>query len=128
MERGRRARHVLDHHVRSAAMARQHVSEACEGLSSDVVDVAVLLTSELVGNAVQHGRGAIVLIVERNDHRLRVEVQDDGPGAPAVASRGPLAHDGRGLMLVEALATEWGIYPKASEAGTRVWFGLATSG
>ncbi|MFF9195684.1 ATP-binding protein [Streptomyces sp. NPDC014779] len=86
-------------------------------------DVAELLTSELVTNALVHTEhGAVVTATVLPEH-LRVEVRDFVPGL----SRPPVPHaddgtHGRGLVLVQALADSWGVENQG--AGKVVWFEL----
>lgn len=108
----------------SAAMARRHVSGACAHLGREFHDVAVLLASELVGNAVEHARSeAIHLVVDQRESRFRVEVHDDLADRPSLQHTDTLAPRGRGLMLVERLAAEWGVDP-SPRGGKQVWFQL----
>ena len=108
----------------SAALARRHVAAACSHLGREFHDVAVLLASELVGNAVEHAHSdAIHLVVDRGESRFRVEVHDDLAGRPAPQQTDALAPRGRGLMLVERLAAEWGVDP-SPRGGKQVWFQL----
>lgn len=95
---------------------------------SDVVDVAVLLTSELVANAVLYGLEPIRLQLHRHGGLLRIEVQDGGlpftPGTPGAWSM--TDEGGRGLSLVDALASSWGCHSGgAALAGKTLWFELA---
>jgi anti-sigma regulatory factor (Ser/Thr protein kinase) len=84
-------------------------------------DVAVLLTSELVTNAIMHETGeAITLGIRRLRGRLRVDVYDTAPSFPVVTVAPGDAETGRGLMLVAALAAEWGFY--RTPAGKAVYF------
>jgi anti-sigma regulatory factor (Ser/Thr protein kinase) len=99
------------------------------GAGSPVMDTAVLLTSEIVTNAVMHsdsrrtGGSVTVLMIEINGG-LRVEVADDGSDLSAPVVRGDVyASDGHGLYLVQALADQWGYV--RDESGTTVWFWLA---
>ncbi|OLT29502.1 hypothetical protein BJF83_11480 [Nocardiopsis sp. CNR-923] len=93
-----------------------------------MVDDAVLLTSELATNAVQHTpsnlpeAGFGVLIEHEHGHRVRVTVHDGGSffDAPYVAHPEPDAEHGRGLFLVDALATSWGSFVTLS--GRKTWF------
>lgn len=85
--------------------------------------VAELLLSELVTNALVHTDDGAVVAVSVAPQKLRVEVRDFVPGMPV--SHVPNADDGthgRGLILVERLADAWGVSPQA--VGKVVWFEL----
>ena len=88
----------------AAAIARQHVRDVAS-TTSDVVD-AELVASELVTNAWAHGRGkgAITMTITVADDVMCVEVCSDSEGFPRQVS----SSDGRGLLLVESLASDWG--------------------
>lgn len=101
------------------------MSGACESLPRDVVDVVTLLTSELVANAALHGAGPVQLAVTAADDALHVEVHDRSSDLPQARAAGHLDDSGRGLMLVERLASAWGVAPCDVPAGKRVWFDLA---
>lgn len=108
----------------SAAEARRHVASTCSHLGREFHDVAVLLASELVGNAVEHAKSeAIHLVVDQREARFRVEVHDEVAGRPRPQQVDSLAPRGRGLMLVERLAAEWGVDP-SPRGGKQVWFQL----
>jgi anti-sigma regulatory factor (Ser/Thr protein kinase) len=113
----------------AAAEARSRVREAVGAWGVPVdLDDAVLLTSELVANAVLHGGGAVTLSVRAGGGRLRVDVRDMSEDLPAAgADPGADAVSGRGLMLVKALAAEWGSYP-ATGGGKAVFFVLGPAG
>ncbi|MCX4446008.1 ATP-binding protein [Streptomyces sp. NBC_00708] len=86
--------------------------------------VAELLLSELVTNALVHTDDGAVVAVSVAPRRLRVEVRDFVTGMPP-ESHVPPADDGthgRGLVLVESLADSWGISPRS--LGKVVWFEL----
>jgi anti-sigma regulatory factor (Ser/Thr protein kinase) len=96
-----------------------------EDLDGETVQSAELLVSELVTNAVVHGRGRLILRGELDDDRLLVEVIDDGDGFErTVRQRGVDSVGGRGLAIVDALASRWGIH----EGTTHVWFELERPG
>lgn len=90
-----------------------------------VADTAVLLTSEVVSNAVIHagphlmGAGLAVL-VRSNSGMVRVEVSDGSTVIPVFVDAPPEALSGRGLLLLDALATSWGSTP--NRVGKSVWF------
>ena len=85
-------------------------------------DIAELLVSELVTNAINHGRTTCLLELTATSTVLRAAVADDGDGAPQLRYAGPEAESGRGLAIVEALASRWGVEPTSS--GKVVWFEL----
>jgi len=86
-------------------------------------DIAVLLTSDLVTDAIMHGDGETVTLAVRcfRGH-LRVGVYDTPPSFPA-AGEPAVTEAGRGLVLVAALSTEWGSF--RTVAGKARYFTLA---
>ena len=109
----------------SARLARQLTRGALQGCPDPLVDVAELLVSELVGNAVRHASSAPVMRIEVESGSVRVIVQDDSsalPVLPEFYEPDPEADSGRGLLLVASLATTWG-WSKTPD-GKRVWFTL----
>ena len=81
-----------------------------------------LLVTELVTNAVVHGSGAIALRIRLDGDRVIGEVVDEGQGFEReVRRRGSDEVGGRGLLIVDALSSRWGIH----EGTTHVWFELA---
>ena len=117
-----RADWVLAADVRSVARARTLVAQKLIGLPDESMDVVILLTSELVTNAVLHGSGPVCLHVAWGDGTVRVEVNDQSPEQPVL--RGEMmvrnAPNGRGLLLVDGLCTDWGVL--AGKPGKTVWF------
>jgi anti-sigma regulatory factor (Ser/Thr protein kinase) len=111
----------------SAANARRFVGAALLrwDVEADVADVALLLTSELVTNAYRHAACDAQVSAVRRPDVVRVEVHDSGGGRVQRRPLDPERADGRGLNIVDALATRWG--STTSESGTLVWFELATS-
>ena len=103
----------------SASRARQLVNNRTAALSAQQREDAVLLVSELVSNALQHGVGAIWLRIDSETDGVRIEVSDEGnvafPPSPT-----PGAHGGWGLRIVDELSDDWGVL----EGSTRVWFYL----
>lgn len=87
--------------------------------ANDHLESALVITSELVTNAVLHARTAITLRVEVKGPTVRIEVFDENPRLPVVAPCPPDATSGRGLALVTALATSWGMENRAG--GKVVW-------
>lgn len=93
------------------------------GIDGHDADVAVLLTSELVTNAIRHGAAPVRLRAGVDARGLRVEVDDEARGTVAPRRAAPGDAHGRGLFLVETLADRWGC--RAAGSGKRVWFELA---
>jgi anti-sigma regulatory factor (Ser/Thr protein kinase) len=92
-------------------------------------DVACLLGSELVTNAVRHSDsrqpgGTVTVTVSVSGGEVLVEVTDDGgPAWPAIREDGdPCAEDGRGLVLVAQLSTGWGY--ERHDGRLTTWFRL----
>src|SRR6476661_1833877 len=112
----------------AAAEARRRVRDAIRSWQVPVdLDAALLLTSELVTNAIRHEAGqgaqAVMLAIASSRGRLRVDVHDTSRSLPAVAEVPADAETGRGLLLVATLSDEWGFYRTA--AGKAVYFTLA---
>jgi serine/threonine-protein kinase RsbW len=95
------------------------------GVSGETVERTQLLASELVSNAVLHGRAPIRLRVRSADKAgatIRVEVSDAGTAAPTVRTADRSDPSGRGLQLVADLARCWGTSRR--NGATQVWFEL----
>jgi anti-sigma regulatory factor (Ser/Thr protein kinase) len=111
-------------HVREA---RAFVAKLL-GPDCPLADAAVLLTSEVVTNAVVHSNsrladGTVTLVVTETGDGLRIQVADAGSELTAPIVRGEIySADGHGLQLVQSLADRWGYL--RGPAGTTVWFWL----
>jgi len=109
----------------SASVARRFVRDSLDAWGAGgFEEVAVLLTSELVTNALLHARSAPELNVRLVDGRLRITVADHTPVAPVRKRYGKEAATGRGLLLIETMANAWGTEP--SDVGKVVWFELSS--
>lgn len=110
----------------SAQRARRIAHSAALGLGDDAAEVVALLTSEVVTNAIVHGAGeSFELGVTCLPHACRVEVCDGSRCLPSLGrSSTDDAEHGRGLNLVDELATDWGVRPVDDRAGFEkaVWF------
>jgi anti-sigma regulatory factor (Ser/Thr protein kinase) len=111
----------------NVAKARAFVAEVL-GPDHPCADVAVLLCSELVTNAVLHSNsrrhgGGVTVVVADLAESVQVEVIDEGSASsiPVVKADVYVA-EGHGLFLVENLADQWGY--ESEDAGTTVWFRL----
>jgi serine/threonine-protein kinase RsbW len=107
--------------------ARRFVSAAIR-VGSPLRDVTRLLVSEAVTNAVLHSAsgqadGKFTVQYQLDDHRLRVEVSDDGgEGGPRRRVHHLESITGRGLELFDALSDRWGV--DGGPGGRTVWFEL----
>lgn len=88
----------------------------------DVVDVAGLLTSEMVTNALLHAGTPVRLVISLDDHMLRVEAHDQSRDVPEVRAPDFESSTGRGMALINALAADWGA--RGEPGGKVVWFSL----
>lgn len=108
----------------SAAAARRFVAKTLAGWGhSEHADTACLLASEIATNAVRHSREPLGLRLHHSAREIVVEITDDSTHVPRRCLVGPDDENGRGLMLVEALAADWGSRPAGT--GKTVWFTLA---
>ncbi|WP_240659952.1 SpoIIE family protein phosphatase [Streptomyces sp. WAC 01529] len=114
---------------RSVATARSFVRDTLQGWGfTDIVDDAVVLTSELVTNAVVHAGTAADVLCLRSDDAVRIEVSDRYPEREIPLQQSSLnmgspdREGGRGLQLCAALATRWGV--DYTPTNKQVWFQL----
>jgi anti-sigma regulatory factor (Ser/Thr protein kinase) len=133
-----RAQIHLDPLALSARRARRFVAETLQAwgevTNAELVDVATLLVSELVTNAVVHAGSAALVVIspaDGDDGCLRVEVYDEGDDPPTLRPFDNDATSGRGLALVAAMSDRWGVQTltNADVAGSPakgVWFELDT--
>lgn len=90
---------------------------------ADLAETAELITDELATNAVRHGGGRFTMRASVDRQRLRVSVTDRRGSSPVtVYSPGHDLETGRGLTIVEAMASSWGIERQSAEK--MIWFEL----
>jgi signal transduction histidine kinase len=85
-------------------------------------DLLAMAASELISNAVLHGRTPFVVTVRAIESGVRVEVTDGNRLLPRPKQPSPDAVTGRGLAIVAKVATAWGVEPTVE--GKTVWFEL----
>ena len=111
----------------AAGEARTHVRAAIDAWHVPIDPyVAVLLTSELVTNAIKHkadDNDTVLLVITWAEDQMRIEVHDASRFEPLLVDAPPDAETGRGLMLVDSLSAEWGF--RKTAAGKAVYFTLA---
>lgn len=109
--------------ARSIADARSIVRAVLAGYAAELAETAALLTDELATNAVRHGGGRFTLRASIAGQRLRVSVADSAGSAPLTVHRpGHDLDNGRGLTIVEAMASSWGV--DRGDTGKSIWFEL----
>jgi anti-sigma regulatory factor (Ser/Thr protein kinase) len=108
----------------SVRRARHFVAEAAAraGFEPSTVDLASVAASELVTNAVVHGRGPISVRTVLEPASLRVEVQDTASELPHRVSTDDERDRGRGLAIVDAFSQQWGCTVVRGASGKSVWF------
>ncbi|MFI1865685.1 ATP-binding protein [Streptomyces jumonjinensis] len=124
--------------------ARRHATDVLRHwqVSSDTIDTAKLIVSELVTNAIRHTHAdqeaspysplspvkAITLALWLERGRLVIFVQDNDRRPPVVKAVGEDAESGRGVLLVDALSEKWGYYYPPGVVGKVVWSELLAAG
>jgi len=118
------ARSQFDAVPESVPVARRFVEEQLDGCPSGPLELVLLLTSEVATNAVVHARTPFTVEVGRSDRTVRVSVSDRSGFLPVQLSAMPADEHGRGMGLVAALSTDWGIEHR--DVGKGVWFEVAS--
>ncbi|WP_158220453.1 ATP-binding protein [Kineosporia sp. A_224] len=120
----------LPYSAAAVGTARRRVRRelADAGVGSSVLDDVEVVVSELLGNAVRHARpiaGGVLLLGWRiEDGEVTVRVTDGGSGRTVEPREaGPMADSGRGLHIIETLASSWGVVEHAGGLRT-VWAAL----
>jgi len=105
----------------SASAARRFVTDVLTQWHLErLIHQATLMASELVTNSVLHTSGELELALSADAARLRVEVLDHSERLPTLQNPDIDAPGGRGLLIIEALADQWGVNVRG--AGKAVWF------
>jgi anti-sigma regulatory factor (Ser/Thr protein kinase) len=107
-------------------VARRLVADALRrmGHGAVLIDDARVVVTELAANAVLHARSPFTVSLGRADSTVRILVRDASPAAPAVGEESSTRPSGRGMRLVDTLASRWGVDVAAD--GKTVWAELAT--
>ncbi len=114
---------TLPAELSSVRTARRYVHERWTQLDGDTLGDVELIISELVANAVRHGRPDIVFRARLDPFAVDIAVFDQGeqlpPSRPVPARED--ANSGRGLTIVDRLSSAWGVELHASAPGKTVW-------
>ncbi len=120
---GLRERRTFPSAPASAGEARRFVESVLAAAHLDhLVYAATVLVSELVANAILHTGTPIEVVISPEADGVRVEVHDGSPLLPIRKHYSNMSGTGRGLLLVERMATEWG--SDRTDDGKVVWFEL----
>jgi anti-sigma regulatory factor (Ser/Thr protein kinase) len=105
--------------------ARESLRAVCAGLPWTVVEDATLLTSEIVTNSVKYAHGMLTVAIECAEDVVQVSVADESTSMPTLRRPGLDEAGGRGLQLVDRVATAWGCDRHVDGGGKTVWFRVA---
>lgn len=104
--------------------SRRRITAEVGDLPPQVLGDVELLATELLANAVIHGSEPVTVGVQRKAGAVRVAVSDASDRLPSLTPAGDLmAESGRGFLLVDSLATRWGLERRKNN-GKTVWFEL----
>jgi anti-sigma regulatory factor (Ser/Thr protein kinase) len=111
--------------ARSAGRARAFVRDVLQQWGCDhLVELTVLVANEVVTNAILHARTDVQVEVRLGQGCVRVEVSDRADTEPVRRNTPDDATGGRGIALLDAMATRWGV-DSLPDGGKRVWFEMA---
>jgi anti-sigma regulatory factor (Ser/Thr protein kinase) len=113
---------VLEPTVDSLRISREAVRRTLTSIDPECIELAAILTDEVVANAIKHGEPPIVLALGGNDDQIEVTVTDCGADLPVLRTPEPAAQTGRGMRIVDVLSDEWGV--EELPRGKRIWFRL----
>jgi DNA-binding NarL/FixJ family response regulator len=115
------ARAQLAPELQSAGRARKFVDETLRRWDcGEQLDIVTLLVSEVVTNAIVHAGTEVEVSVQLTPEAVRIEVTDKQAGVPEPRQATDDETSGRGLAMVDALASGWGV--EARPGGKVVWF------
>jgi anti-sigma regulatory factor (Ser/Thr protein kinase) len=106
----------------SVSAARHFVVDLLSDVPRGVVDAVAVMVSELATNCVRHTDTVFTVDVDHDPRRIRVEVTDQGDGAPTLRVPDADEPTGRGLRIVRELADAFGVEPAPGAPGKTVWF------
>jgi anti-sigma regulatory factor (Ser/Thr protein kinase) len=112
---------VFDRAVENVAEARSWLAGflAERDVDEPAAADAALVVSELVTNALRHGKGATVLRAVATDTELQLSVTDSGDDEPRILPLDPNRIGGLGLLIVDRIAADWGV--ASFPGGKTVW-------
>ena len=103
----------------SVRASRHLVAELIGVVDDDVVERAMLCTSELVTNAIEHAEPPAGIRIAVDDQRIRIEVDDSTERLPSLRHPDETSIRGRGMLIVQRCSDSWGIVSRPG--GKTVW-------
>jgi histidine kinase-like protein len=112
---------TLEPVVGAARRSREVITEACDRWDrSDLTGSACIVATEMVNNVVAHARTSMVVLLAVRNGGLAVAVRDESERVPSfTGAPSPNAYGGRGMLLIDSVATRWGNLPLSH--GKVVW-------
>jgi hypothetical protein len=113
---------ALEPHVGAARRSREVITEACERWERpEFEDSACIVATEMVNNVVAHARTAMTVLIAPKGDGMSVAVRDRSEVTPSYVGEpvAPTAYGGRGMLLIDSVASRWGSLPLAD--GKVVW-------
>jgi anti-sigma regulatory factor (Ser/Thr protein kinase) len=112
--------------LHAPAKARKLVAANIHALPQELRADVDILVCEVVTNAVRHGRPDFLLHLLTSPGLVHIDVRDHSADLPTMPAERTSTTDpgGRGLVIVDALATRWGVKPEVGTSGKTVWFDL----
>jgi anti-sigma regulatory factor (Ser/Thr protein kinase) len=114
---------AFEHAPASVTAARRFVTSTLQDIPAETLDSVELMVSELASNCIRHADTGFEITVIETDSAIRIEASDEGEGEPHMRTPGPTEPDGRGLQIVDMLASSWG-FERLRRGGKTVWFTL----
>jgi hypothetical protein len=117
---------ALDFHPSAAEESRRIVADALASWALDLdVGVVQSCTSELVTNALRHGKSPLHLVIQHWTDAVQIVVIDGSEEHEGHPDVGPYGEISIRLRIVQSLAANWGV--EQVSAGTAAWFGVDTA-
>jgi anti-sigma regulatory factor (Ser/Thr protein kinase) len=106
------------------SQVRHWFRDCLQNWPGDGAAAAEAVFAEVAANAVRHGRGRVTVTVQVSGEAVRCDIRDGSWRAPRLAGWHPELEDGRGMVIITALAHNWGV--RRHLLGKTVWFEIRT--
>ena len=112
---------TFPHEPESVPAARRFATSVLLGVPAETLEAVELMVSELSTNCIRHTNSGFDLTISRAGGDIRVEATDGAGGTPEMRSPKPTDPSGRGLKIIDMLASDWGV-DHSPATGKTVWF------